>query len=190
MDVSAGKSTGISTDIAALLRKARIAAGMTQAALAAQTGCAQSAVSMFEAGKRDALSRESVGKIAALLKVGLPPENSAAPASAFGFAEHSPMPFCPGFNCPSNLAYMVGVSVFLLPTGAAGNGKHCVLCGEALSALCHGCGADARHGGACCAECGAALVPFPDDFIGTDSVAEWTLRHNETVKVTRSILQI
>ena len=54
------------------LRKARIAAGLTQAALAGQVGCTQSAVSMMEAGRPEALSRESLEKLAKVLNVTLP----------------------------------------------------------------------------------------------------------------------
>ena len=162
--------------MAPLIRQARIAAGMTQKALAEKTGCAQSAVSMFEAGKRDALAYDSIVKIAGLLKVELPDcGENRAPETLASYA------FCPGFECPSNLAYMVGATVFLLPTGAAGNGKHCVVCGEAVCGLCHGCGNRLAGTGACCPECGAALVPFPHkEFTG--SANEWVRLHNEVVE--------
>ena len=175
---SASLSIEISNDIASRLRKARIAAGLTQAAVAAQSGCKQSAVSMFEAGKRDALSRESIVKIAGLLNIELAQETrNDAPT------ESARLPYCPGFDCPSNHAYQVGATVFLLPTGTAGNGKHCIFCGEALSGHCHGCGATVRRGGACCQECGTALVVFPEEF--TNSVEEWILRHNEIAEKIR-----
>ena len=169
--------SGETRNLAPILRKARVAAGITQAALAAQAGCKQSAVSMYEAGKRDALSRDSIVKIAAILKVELPTEPAIEiipqiiPQRAL-----PPKPFCPSFDCPTNIAYTVGASVFLLPSGTAGNGKRCLLCGEALSTLCPKCGTELHHRGACCPECGTALIEFPDDF--TASVAEWIQRHN------------
>ena len=172
-------SNEISSDLAPRLRRARIAAGITQAAVAAKAGCKQSAVSMYEAGKRDALSRESIVKIAAFLKVELPQDAQTAASAAVAH-----LPYCPNFDCPSNRAYQVGATVFLLPTGAAGGGKHCLLCGEALCGHCHACGAAVRRGGACCAECGEALVVFPEDF--NDSVAGWTLRHNAVADAVRA----
>ena len=175
MENTVTSSNGLSSAIAPLIRGARIAAGMTQSALADKTGCVQSAVSMFEAGKRDALSLESVVKIAKLLKIDLPQElddSPKTPPHKTGAAA-----FCPNFNCPSNRAYMVGSSLFLFPTGTAGGGKHCLLCGETLSAHCPACGAEIRCAGACCPACGAARVAFPHAEFA-DSAAEWTLRHN------------
>jgi Predicted transcriptional regulators len=176
---------------ASILRKARVAAGITQAALAAQAGCKQSAVSMFEAGKRDALSRDSIVKIAAILRVELPAEDggaggeNAAAAPAPGRPECAPrLPFCPNFDCPTNFAYTSGASVFLFPTGLAGSGKHCLFCGEPLSCKCPCCGAPISRPGACCPDCGAALVEFPDGF--STAVAEWAQRHNEAATLVSS----
>ena len=177
-------SSSLSSAVAPLIRQARIAAGLTQAALAEKTGCTQSAVSMFEAGKRDALSRESITKIAKLLKIDLPPEpesESAGAGAEFDINSQSfvakvatPPSYCPDFNCPSNLAYAVGVTVFMLPTGAAGSGKHCLLCGEALSAQCP--------------KCGAALVAFPHESL-VGSVAEWVPCHNAVVEQIKATQQ-
>jgi len=171
-----------------MIRQARISAGMTQKTLAENSGCKQSAVSMFEAGKRDALAYDSIVKIAGLLKVELPKLEGERPREPVHEPAHGdlrpPFSFCPGFECPSNAAYMVGATVFLLPTGAAGGGKRCLMCGEAVSALCHACGAPASRQAACCAECGAALVPFPHaDFAG--SAAEWVRFHNDVLEKLR-----
>ena len=51
------------------LASARRAQGIPQSALAKQAGCAQAAVSMMENGRADALSRETIAKIASILKV-------------------------------------------------------------------------------------------------------------------------
>ena len=103
-----------------LLRKARIDAGLTQAALAAQVGCKQSAVSMMEAGRPEALSRESLEKLAKVLNVTLPEAVDAKPLSPTSGAGPA---VCPGFNCPSNLPYAVGGEVFFMPLGTAGSGR-------------------------------------------------------------------
>ena len=50
-----------------ILRRARIDAGLTQAALAAQVGCTQSAISMMEAGRQEVLSKESLVKLAKIV---------------------------------------------------------------------------------------------------------------------------
>ena len=142
------------------LRKARIAAGMTQAALAARVGCTQSAVSMMESGRREAISKESLEKLAGILGVKLPDNAQdsppVSPVSAVGA-----LIFCPNCNCPSNIPYLVGGEVFFMPRGNVGHGRHCVLCGELLSTTCPECSAPISVAGGCCGSCGAAIVNFP-----------------------------
>ena len=150
------------------LRKARIEAGITQAALAAQVGCTQSAVSMMEAGRAEAISKESLVKLAGILKVELPasaPEPSSALVSGAGVS------VCANFNCPSNMPYLVGEDVYFMPLGTVGVGHHCVFCGELLARKCPHCGAPVVTPGGCCASCGAVLVEMPSGYV--ENVTAW-----------------
>ena len=147
------------SDLHRRLRKARIAAGMTQAALAARVGCTQSAVSMMESGRREAISRESLEKLAGILNVKLPDDmGDQAPAVAAG---RDALSFCPNYDCPSNVPYLVGGEVYFMPRGNVGHGRHCVLCGELLATACPECSAPVSVAGGCCGDCGAPIVPFP-----------------------------
>lgn len=151
-----------------VLRKARIEAGITQAALAAQVGCTQSAVSMMEAGRAEALSKESLVKLAGILKVELPesaPEPSGAAVSGVGVS------VCSNFNCPSNMPYLVGSDVYFMPLGNVGGGHHCIFCGELLTRKCPHCGTAVVTPGGCCASCGAVLVEMPSGYV--DNVSAW-----------------
>ena len=157
-----------SENIHRVLRKARIEAGLTQAGLATQVGCTQSAVSMMEAGRQEAISSESLVKLASILKVKLP-ETSVTPASVQ--ASGSGVSVCSNFNCPSNLPYRVGDEVFFLPLGNVGNGHHCVFCGELLTKKCTHCGAPIVTPGGCCAACGTVLVEMPAGY--SENIRNW-----------------
>lgn len=165
------------------LRKARIAAGLTQAALAGQVGCTQSAVSMMEAGRPEALSRESLEKLAKILNVTLPEAVDAKPLSPTSGAGPA---VCPGFNCPSNLPYAVGGEVFFMPLGTAGSGRHCVLCGELLARRCPSCGAPLSTPGGCCAACGAAIVTMPEGY--ADNPQAWVEDRTAAIATLRRAL--
>ena len=162
------------------LRKARIAAGLTQAALAAKVGCTQSAVSMMEAGRGEAMSRESLEKLATILGVALPNVPEASPEAV---VDASGPAVCPGFNCPTNLPYAVGGDVFFMPLGTAGRGHHCVFCGEPLLRRCPACGAALTTPGGCCGACGAAVVTLPDGY--ADDPASWVERRQTAIAALR-----
>ena len=160
------------------LRKARIGAGLTQAALAGQVGCTQSAVSMMEAGRPEALSRESLEKLAKILNVTLPEAPTAKPPAPVPDAGPA---VCPGFNCPTNLPYAVGGEVFFMPLGTAGGGRHCVLCGELLVRRCPSCDAPLSTPGGCCTTCGAAIVTMPEGY--ADDPQAWIDRRTTAIAV-------
>ncbi|MGI5868994.1 MAG: helix-turn-helix domain-containing protein [Kiritimatiellia bacterium] len=162
------------------LRRARIAAGLTQAALAAQVGCTQSAVSMMEAGRAEALSRESLEKLAKILNVTLPGASEAKPQAFVPGVGGAGAAVCPGFNCPTNLPYAVGSDVFFMPLGTAGGGRHCVFCGELLMRRCPACDAPLSTPGGCCAACGAAIVTMPDGYV--DDPQAWIDRRLATIE--------
>ncbi|MBR1835922.1 MAG: helix-turn-helix domain-containing protein, partial [Kiritimatiellae bacterium] len=69
-------------DFLAALRRGRLAAGLTQSALAQKVGCKQSALSMLEHGSATAVSRETLARIADAVGVELPPEPAAAVLAA------------------------------------------------------------------------------------------------------------
>jgi len=141
------------------LRDARRRAGLTQAALAAQAGCMQSAVSMMEGGRMAALARPTLEKIAEILGVPLPAEHPAALAAAAAVPGAARL--CPSADCPSNLPYLVGDELFFLPRGTVGDGRHCPLCGEVLAVECSSCGSRILPFAACCGQCGGPLVATP-----------------------------
>ena len=157
-----------SENIHKVLRKARIEAGLTQAGLATQVGCTQSAVSMMEAGRQEAISSESLVKLASILKVKLPESSLAVPSVQ---ASVSGVSVCSNFNCPSNMPYRVGDDVFFMPLGNAGNGHHCVFCGEILTRKCPHCGAPIVTPGGCCAACGTVLVEMPAGY--SENIRNW-----------------
>ena len=141
------------------LRDARRAKGLTQAELARRVGCQQSAISMMEAGRTSALSRETLAKISAELGVPLPAPD-ATPATTDA-APAAGQPFCPDPACPSNVPFAVngGLLFWPRPQPVAG-GAQCAFCGEVLVRACGRCGAPAATG-ACCRFCGGAFLPPP-----------------------------
>ena len=157
------------------LRRARIEAGLTQAALAQQVGCKQSAVSMMEAGRREAMARETLVKVAGLLKVDLPEVTASAPqylSQAFSV--------CGNFGCPSNLPYAVGEDVYFLPLGNAGRGRHCIFCGELLISVCPHCAAPIAHRGGCCGACGELFVELPEGDV--EDIPGWMAGRVEVIE--------
>ncbi len=164
------------------LRRARLDAGLTQSALAVQVGCKQSAVSMMEAGRREALSHETLLKVASLLHVEVP--DVASEAAAAPVMMGNTRSVCGNFNCPSNLPYCVGETVFFLPLGTAGGSRHCVFCGELLMRTCPDCGSPIVHAGGCCGACGHGLVEFPAAY--TDDRSRWIAERVAAIDLLRN----
>lgn len=145
------------TPLHLLLRDARRALGITQADLARRVDCTQSAVSMMEKGRPDAMARPTLEKVASLLGVELPPEEDATPRIPASPAATS-VRICPNGDCPSNLPYRVGDEVHFMPRAHHGSGTRCPYCGEVLVASCPSCGEPIRPGEALCPACGTELV--------------------------------
>ena len=155
--------TNLSPEICLRLKEARRAAKLSQSELAAEVGCKQSALSMFEQGDGTKLNDAVIGKLAK--KFGVPLEASV-PVSGFtgpvvtASASHG---FCPNPKCPSNAAYAVDGRTLLRPDRTAADpagGKYCALCGEVLEKRCPNCGAPV-HDGAICSFCGEPYVSIP-----------------------------
>lgn len=154
-----------------LLRDARRARGLTQQDLARQAECTQSAISMMEKGKSDALARSTLEKIASILGVALPAEAEISPAATATVSR--PVRICPNDDCPGNLPYRVGEEIHFLPHAQDVPGPRCPYCGEVLIGACPDCGAPIRSGEAVCTLCGAALVPHVAT--PTDASEDWLL---------------
>ena len=159
--------------IAELFRQARRRQGLTQSQVAREVGCKQSAISMFEAGRADALSQEKQQKLAELL--GIAPEFLAAKDSGHPGRVPLALKFCPIPDCPSNIPYFVAGRLCLRPAmvqGVRGAREWCASCGEVLEESCpnESCRAEVQEG-AFCRKCGTAYVPAVN--LPSERVAEW-----------------
>lgn len=139
-----------------MFKDARRALGLRQKPLAAEIGCQQPALSMFEGGNPTKLSEELVKKLAARLGIDLKEALATATAeerSQSAVAET--IGFCPEKECPSNTSYMVCGRTFYRVT--LQKGRYCAYCGEVLETRCPECGAPLNEG-ACCVACGKRYV--------------------------------
>ena len=156
--------TSLSPEICRKIKEARRAAQLSQSVVAAEVGCRQSALSMFEQGDGTKLNDEVVRRLAEKFGVDLKAaeEEAAAPAPAVVgpvFLSNA-KGFCPNPKCPTNRAYEVDGRTYLLPDRAKADpvgGRFCAFCGEILEKRCPNCGAP-LHDGAICSLCGDPYV--------------------------------
>jgi len=147
----------LSKAICEKFREARRARGLTQTALAAQIGCHQAALSMFEKGNCTKLSEEYVEKIAKRLGIDITSLRKQSEQDEIDDAK-TPLVsvgFCPEPECPSNTSYAVAGRTFRKVT--LQKGRYCAFCGEVLETVCPSCGAVLNEG-ACCSCCGTPYV--------------------------------
>ena len=156
--------TNLSPEICLKLKEARRSAKLSQSAVAAEIGCKQSALSMFEQGDGTKLNDAVIKKLAEKFGVSLtatPQTPSVPPATDYPAAALSvSRGFCPNPRCPSNKAYEVSGRTLFLPDRTAADpvcGKYCALCGEVLEKRCPNCGVPV-HDGAICSLCGEPYV--------------------------------
>ena len=138
---------------------------ISQGELAAEIGCKQSAISMFEQGDGTKLNDDVIGKLSKKFGIPLPTRQEEEAAGAVGVVAEvkSVEPhtgYCPNAACPSNHRYDVEGRVFARPDRAAADpagGRYCAVCGEVLERRCPACGA-AVHDGAVCSFCGEPYI--------------------------------
>lgn len=149
----------LSPEICFKLKAARREAKVSQGELAAEVGCKQSAISMFEQGQPTKLNAETVERIAAKFGVDLKaPKEDAAPVEVVLSVPATG--FCPNPACPSNHRYMVDGRALYLPEREKADpvgGRYCAYCGELLERKCPNCGAPV-HAGSICSLCGEPYI--------------------------------
>lgn len=144
-------------------KEARRAAKISQGELAAELGCKQSAISMFEQGDGTKLNDDVIGRLAKKFGLEIPVESKQSQCSAVAgpmVASMSHSGFCPNPRCPSNSVYEVEGRIFVRPDRTAADpvgGRFCALCGEVLERRCPSCGSSV-HNGAVCSFCGEPYI--------------------------------
>ncbi|MCQ2394866.1 MAG: helix-turn-helix domain-containing protein [Kiritimatiellae bacterium] len=149
------------------IKEARRAAKLSQTVVAAEVGCKQSALSMFEQGDGTKLNEDVIGKLAKKFGISLTAvaekEAEQLPRVPLAFVPVTEIKvhgFCPNPHCPSNKVYEVDGRTLALPSRMTADpvgGKFCALCGEVLEKRCPNCGAPV-HDGAVCSLCGDPYV--------------------------------
>jgi len=156
---------------------------MTQAELARQVGCQQSAVSMMESGRVTALARETLERIARELGVPFEAPSAFAATVETGVVGQA---HCPEPECPSNVPFVVNGALILWPMEQpSSGGRHCAYCGELLAHHCRQCGEPVLPG-ACCRDCGTAYVPAPAT-VGSDA-ERWAASRRQQIASWRALL--
>ena len=159
--------TNLNPETCLKLKEARRLAKLSQSEVAAEVGCKQSALSMFEQGDGTKLNDEVIRRLAEKFGVSLVTSARSAEVSAPvdfpAAAAVGVRGFCPNPKCPSNRAYEVCGRTLFQPDRLAADpvhGKYCALCGEVLEKRCPNCGVSV-HDGAICSFCGESYVAVP-----------------------------
>ena len=153
--------TNLNPEFCRKIKEARREAKISQEELAAEVGCKQSAISMFEKGDGTKLNDECIIKLSKKFGIEISTgveEIEPVPARPLVMSPHTG--FCPNPECPSNSRYQVEGRLFARPDRAAADpagGRFCAVCGEVLSRRCPNCGAEV-HDGAVCTFCGEPYV--------------------------------
>ena len=156
--------TNLSSEFCFKVKEARRAAKISQGELAAEVGCKQSAISMFESGDGTKLNDEVVARLSKKFGIEITsvgPEKGGQASLPRSVAAHNPHTgFCPNGDCPSNHRYDVAGRILARPDREEADpvgGRFCAVCGEVLERRCPNCGA-AVHEGAVCSFCGEPYV--------------------------------
>ena len=141
-----------------LFREARRRKGLTQTELAHQDDCSQSAISMFESGRADALAAEKLDGIADILGI----ERRQWQTAATSPVVPEVLKYCPLDSCPGNVPYLVGNELGFWPTLTPApdtERSYCPFCGELLETRCPAAACrTAVAAGAFCRRCGHRYV--------------------------------
>ena len=180
--------SNISKELCLRFSEVRRAKGIRQTELAAQVGCTQSALSMFEGGQPTKLSDETVKRLSEVLGVALSSEEKSEAGDGCMTGQNGLNSvfsgFCPNCHCPSNVPYVVNGRLFYRPSRKVASptgGVRCTQCGEVLEMRCPKCGAPLNEG-ACCAVCGTSYVtPVVAD--GLDVAAYAQVRRAEIIQL-------
>ena len=153
--------TNLNPDFCLKIREMRRAAKISQGELAAEVGCKQSAISMFEQGDGTKLNDDVIAKLSKKFGVEISTSGSdPVPVSPRPLVLAPHTGFCCNPHCPSNASYEVDGRLLYRPDRTAADpagGRYCAVCGEVLSRRCPNCGA-AVHDGAVCSFCGEPYV--------------------------------
>ena len=155
--------TNLNPEICRRIKEARRKAGLSQSKLAAEVGCKQSALSMFEQGDGTKLNDTVIGKLIDKFHIDVKAAEQPAEKTEPSIVSTVCAPrtaFCPNPACPSHVRYDVEGRVLLCPDRAKqdpAGGKFCAVCGELLERKCPNCGA-AVHDGAVCTFCGEPYI--------------------------------
>ena len=163
-----GGMSGYARELYGAIKVRRREQGLTQTALARRVGCTQSALSMLEQGRADAVNAETLAKLAAELGLALSDFERDCPLPALAPVSAG---FCPDPECPSHQPYRVGNRLLLWPRLQA-SGSHCPYCGELLEHACPTCGQIVRPG-ACCTACGNPYLSL----VQPDNIDAWLAAH-------------
>ena len=153
----------LSPDICRKFKEARRDAGLSQSVLAAEVGCKQSALSMFEQGDGTKLNDAVIDKLAKRFSISLAESSSESNASSLALAARVFAPhtgYCPNPLCPSHQKYRVDGKLLFRPNREVEDpvgGRFCAVCGEILERKCPNCGGEI-HDGAVCSFCGSPYV--------------------------------
>jgi len=153
------------------VRQKRKEKGFTQSQLAKEAGCTQSAISMFEAGRSDALAGKTVQRIGEILGIDL---SSLSQASSGGPAQvEGSVKYCPVDECLSNVPYVVRGRLCFMPAmwETVSGETTCRFCGELLESECPNeeCRAPLVKGSFCPA-CGS---PYVSPGVNVSDPIEW-----------------
>ena len=151
----------LNPDFCRKIKEARRKARISQEELAAELGCKQSAISMFEQGDGTKLNDDVITKLSKKfgieISTGAGDPTPVAPRPLV-LAPHSG--FCSNPHCPSNIRYEVEGRILARPDRTVADpvgGRYCAVCGEVLTRRCPNCG-EPVHPGAICSFCGEPYV--------------------------------